>query len=71
MAKRELEFFDPKVNGTWRRPEGYPEGITELIITECPETKVNRPIPFHMIAGKKYTLSMVICLPMDIPIQKA
>lgn len=40
MAKQELEFFDPKINGVWRRPEGYPEGITELIITECPETKV-------------------------------
>ena len=40
MAKKELEFFDPKIDGQWRRPVGYPEGISELIITECPETKV-------------------------------
>lgn len=33
MAKKELEFFDPS-QLPWRQPEGYPEGITELIITE-------------------------------------
>lgn len=40
MPKQELEFHDPKIGGQWRRPEGYPEGITELIITQCPETHV-------------------------------
>jgi anti-sigma factor ChrR (cupin superfamily) len=37
MAKQELEFLDPN-SLTWRRPEGYPEGILELIITEDKET---------------------------------
>jgi len=40
MPKQELEFFDPQVAGKWFRPEGYPEGVTQLTITECPETKV-------------------------------
>lgn len=40
MSKKELEFHDPKLDGQWRRPEGYPEGITELIITQCPESHV-------------------------------
>lgn len=33
MPKKELEFFDPKIL-PWRRPKGYPKGISELIITE-------------------------------------
>ena len=40
MPKQELEFFDPQLAGKWVRPGGYPEGVTQLIITECPETKV-------------------------------
>ena len=33
VPKAEKEFFD--VSGlAWRRPEGYPEGVTEQIITE-------------------------------------
>ncbi len=34
MPKQELEFFLPAASGKWRRPEGYPEGVEELIITE-------------------------------------
>ena len=37
MSKQELEFFDPYVL-LWRRPEGYPEGVTELIISEDKKT---------------------------------
>jgi anti-sigma factor ChrR (cupin superfamily) len=36
VPKKELEFFDPS-DLAWRRPEGYPEGVTELIITEDKE----------------------------------
>ena len=32
MAKQELEFADFS-SRDWIRPEGYPEGVTELIIT--------------------------------------
>lgn len=38
MPKQELEFFDPKANGKWSHPDGYPEGVTQLMITKCPET---------------------------------
>jgi len=38
MAKQELEFFDPEATGRWFHPEGYPEGIENLIIAECPKT---------------------------------
>jgi len=37
MPKQELEFFDPS-RLPWRRPKGYPKGVTELIITEDEET---------------------------------
>lgn len=40
MAKQELEFFNPEKEREWFRPEGYPEGVLQLTITECPETKV-------------------------------
>lgn len=40
MPKQELEFFDARKNGKWERPAGYPAGVTQLIITECPDTKV-------------------------------
>ena len=58
MAKKELEFFDPKIDGQWRRPVGYPEGISELIITECPETKVfTRLLKFEPGVASTNTLS--------------
>lgn len=38
MPKQELEFFDATKTGKWVRPEGYPEGVTQLIVTQCPET---------------------------------
>ena len=38
MAKQELEFFDPTINGKWEQPEGYPEGVKNLIITNDPDT---------------------------------
>ena len=40
MPKKQYEFFDPrKCEGfEWVRPEGYPEGITEMIITKDEET---------------------------------
>jgi hypothetical protein len=40
MPKQELEFFDAKLTGKWVHPQGYPEGVTQLLITECPDTKV-------------------------------
>lgn len=33
MPKQEIEFTDTSVF-TWREPEGYPPGVTELIIAE-------------------------------------
>ena len=38
MAKQELEFFDPTIKGTWVHPEGYPEGVHNLIIAQDPES---------------------------------
>lgn len=39
MPKQELEFFDPS-GLPERQPEGYPEGISEIIITEDKATGV-------------------------------
>lgn len=40
MPKAELEFFDPTLSGKWFRPEGYPEGVTQLTVTDDKETGV-------------------------------
>ncbi len=40
MAKQELEWFDPMTNGKWFHPEGYPEGVMQMIIAKCPDTGV-------------------------------
>ena len=56
--KQELEFFDPQREGTWFRPEGYPEGVTQLTITECPETGVfTRFLKFEPGVATTATLS--------------
>jgi len=39
MPKKELEFFDTSILA-WRHPEGYAEGILELIITEDKNTGI-------------------------------
>lgn len=58
MAKPEREFFDATIHGKWVRPEGYPEGITQLIITECPETRVfTRFLKFEPGVASTATLS--------------
>jgi hypothetical protein len=58
MPKQELEFFDAQKTGKWERPEGYPEGVTQLIITECPETKAfTRFVRFVPGAETTQTLS--------------
>ncbi len=40
MPKQELEFIDPTKQREWFHPVGYPEGVKQLTVTECPETKV-------------------------------
>lgn len=37
MPKEEKEFFDPNTL-SWHRPEGYPEGVLELTVTEDKKT---------------------------------
>lgn len=56
--KQELEFFDAKKEGKWFRPEGYPQGVTQLTITECPETGVfTRFLKFEPGTATTETLS--------------
>jgi hypothetical protein len=45
MPKQELEFFDP-TGLPWRRPEGYPEGAAQLIITKDEEGSFTRLMRF-------------------------
>lgn len=45
MPKQELEFFDP-TGLSWQRPEGYPEGAEQLIITEDEEGSFTRLMRF-------------------------
>ena len=40
MPKLELEFFDPQKEREWFRPDGYPEGVEQLTITEDKESGV-------------------------------
>jgi len=57
MPKKELEFFNPSTL-PWRQPKGYPEGITELIITEDKKTGIfTRLLKFELGAENTKVLT--------------
>ncbi|MCB2295600.1 hypothetical protein LGK95_19150 [Clostridium algoriphilum] len=57
MPKEEKEFFDPSTL-IWHKPEGYPEGVLELIVAEDKKTKEFTRLTILNVLYKKHKLNV-------------